>query len=136
MNKEQAEQLARVLRQLADALENDPSLFENVLQIGTRKMSTRRPTRRLNPFQVLSEEGEPGLKLRLQKLTTRELRLLIQENRLDSSGLSNKWKDKQRLISFAFERLLSRYRHGDVFLEPSRTKTGEDSQRNQNGEPP
>ena len=115
MKKDQASQFARLLRQIADILEQDPTYFEIMAKqrSGKAGQSARLA---FDPFRILSEEGPDALKARLSRLTQRELKVLIQDNRLDPSRLSAKWTDREKLVELAFDRLMSRSKHGSVFL--------------------
>lgn len=113
MKNDEADRLAKSLRKLASALESNPEKFEFLF--GPLIPRPAKPKTLLNPFEVISKEGEVGLRDRIDRMTVKDIRGLIQEHRLDSSGLSNKWSDKKRLADLAFKGLRNRYMHGQVF---------------------
>ncbi len=116
MDKDKAQELASLLRQVADLLETKPENFEPAKK--AKKKKGRGTRSRLDPFNVLLEEGETGLLSRLNRMSSVDLKRLIRNNRLDSTGLTNKWHDKEHLVQFTFDRLIARQRHGQVFMKP------------------
>ncbi len=115
MRRDEAQKFARMLRKLASKLETNPDKLDFLFEPEHKR--SKEPKDLLNPFEILREQGESDLRNRIEKMTIPHIKNLIQANRLDSTGLSNKWRDKKRLADFAFERLRNRYMHGDVFSE-------------------
>jgi hypothetical protein len=119
---------AKLLRAIADMIETDRKL--------ARKLSARlKPSARARKqkrvldwdvFQIFAEKGEQGLLEFLNKLDLVQLKDIVGEHRLDPSGLSLKWRKKERLVKFILDRIISRTRHGEVFLgkeQPSQPPT-------------
>lgn len=118
MKDEEAYSLARAFRRLAETLEKHPEKLDFLFD--QQIIQPAKPKERFDPFEILKVEGVDGLKRRMDKMTVAQLKRLIQENRLDSSGLSNKWRDRKRLADLALQRLRNRYVHGDVFSGSSK----------------
>lgn len=117
--------LAKILRILAEEIESDRGLAE---KISTRLEKHKFPRERENQaivdvFQILAKEGSEGLLEFLESLELDELKRIISKHRLDPSGLSLKWRKKQRLIRLIIERTLSRSVHGDVFMKQKENST-------------
>jgi len=121
MREEEADRLAKAFRKLAETLEKHPEKLDFLLE--ERTIQSPKPRELFDPFKILNEEGEEGLKKRIDRMSVAQLKRLIQENRLDSSGLSNKWRDRKRLADLALQRLRNRHVHGDVFSESSKVRT-------------
>lgn len=120
MKGEEADRLAKAFRKLAETLENHPEKLEFLFERQVNQ--SIKPKELFDPFAVMKEEGDVGLKKRIDMMTVPQLKKLIQQNRLDSSGLSNKWRNKKRLAELALQRLRNRYVHGDVFSESSKAQ--------------
>jgi hypothetical protein len=90
-----------------------------------RKQREPRPGVR-NVFKIYSESGINGLTNYLDSLGTKQLKSVVTENRLDPSGNSLKWKEKQRLVNFISKGIESRSRHGQVFMEQNATPTDDE----------
>ncbi len=69
-----------------------------------------------DPFLTLHQEGPAGLRGRLDRMDSRDLKILIRKHKLDTTGRSNKWNNVEKLSSLAYERLLNRQKHGQVFM--------------------
>jgi hypothetical protein len=85
----------------------------------TGETSTQRKQNRsrneVDPFDVLVEKGIDGLKIWLGSLDIDMLRSIVRQHSLDSSRLSDKWKNKERFVELICERVHARSRHGDSF---------------------
>jgi hypothetical protein len=80
-------------------------------------------------FSIYSQSGKNGLYEYLDKLNVEELKGIIKENRLDASGKTLKWEDKNLLVDFVAERIGSRSAHGDVFLKQSEPRVQKSTHR-------
>ena len=67
-------------------------------------------------FKLINQAGPGGLKEYLVGLEEDELKDIIKANRLDPAGNSLSWHEKGKLVDLIAKRVVSRYRHGDVFL--------------------
>jgi hypothetical protein len=68
----------------------------------------------LDIFGIFAKSGRTGLSRKLNSFDAVNLKKLIAVHRLDSGGLTRKWKE-QRLINFIIDRVESRSKKGDVF---------------------
>lgn len=75
----------------------------------------RRPPGRIDPYAVLAEVSEPGLRLALEKLSVEELKDVVAQHGMDRDRLAMKWKDPERLIGRIIETAVSRSGKGDAF---------------------
>jgi hypothetical protein len=110
---------------MADELERDAALAERIA--GTiDENKSKRPTRGRNavidfdPFDVLRQGTETALRARLEGLEIPALKRIITQHGLDTSRLAQKWRDKERLVTFILERIIARAEKGDVFREIGR----------------
>lgn len=111
----------RILRAYADETETNKDLAQKISKrISSTSVTKQEKTIDLNPFQIYSENGEAGLSDSLNKLDLKQLNRVIGEHRLDSSDLSRKWRNKERLVKFIVERIASRSQHEDVFLHETK----------------
>ena len=106
-----------LLRNLADELDRNPELAERLLP--SKKTVSRQKIAELpgiDPFEILRAGGEVALRERLEALDVRELKLIITRHSLDTTRSAQKWRDKQRLVSFIVDRIDARAHKGDVFM--------------------
>jgi hypothetical protein len=112
--------LAKLLRVLAEEIESDRGLAKRVFtQLEGHSLFPQKRENQTSAdvFQILAKEGKEGLVEFLNSLQLVELKKIIGKHRLDPSGRSLKWRNKQRLISLITERTESRSVHGDVFMK-------------------
>ncbi len=112
--------LPPLLRAIADELEQNQSLAERIarnLDGGGGKKRTRNGKLAvgLDPFEVLRHGNEGELRARLESLEIPGLKALITQHGLDTTRLAQKWRDKERLVTFILERIRARSEKGDVF---------------------
>jgi len=117
--------LATILRMLAEEIESDRGLAEKIYtRLEKHEFSRRHESQvSVDVFQILAKEGNKGLLEFLDTLELDELKRIISEHRLDPSGLSLKWRKRQRLIELIVERTRSRSVHGDVFMKQKENST-------------
>lgn len=73
---------------------------------GRPRRSNRRAPGPLDPFAVLSEVGEAGLRERLLALDLEQLRDIVAEHGMDHDRLAMRWKDEGRVV----ERIVDKVR--------------------------
>jgi hypothetical protein len=117
--------LATILRILAEEIESNRGLTEKIYaRLEKHEFSRKHENRAsVDVFQILAKEGKEGLLEFLDTLELDELKRIISKHRLDPSGLSLKWRKKQRLIGLIVERTRSRSVHGDVFMKQKENST-------------
>jgi hypothetical protein len=69
----------------------------------------------LNPFAVLREREEVGLRAALAPLGLSELRAIIRAHRLDSARVSARWTARERLVELIVDQVRARANHGRAF---------------------
>ena len=106
--------LVSMLRGLADVLENDPSLASQLLS-SVDKSTKRRTRLRFDLYKLFEEGGRNLLQVELGKLDVITLRAIVRENGLDPSKLAEKWRTKERLVSFIITSVEERSKMGQVF---------------------
>jgi len=132
--------LVRFLRALADRVERDPALAEALLaplresgllaaEAGADAPPRAAPARRPpaspsdgqgsppppDPFAVLREGGEAGLRARLGDLDLPALRQIVRRYRLDPARLSARWAARERVIELIVEQVRARSNLGRAF---------------------
>lgn len=75
----------------------------------------RRSQGALDPYGVLAETGEDGLRSKLAALRVEQLKDIIAQHGMDRDRLAMKWKDEGRLIDRIVETAVSRATKGDAF---------------------
>ena len=76
--------------------------------------NNRRDKAVLDPIK-LTEEGDPNLRKKLERLTEKQLKDIIADYGMDPSKLAMKWKDRDRLIQLIMETSARRATKGDAF---------------------
>jgi len=111
--------LATILRILAEEIESDREFAEKIYSRLEKHEFSRKHENQasVDVFQILAKEGKEGLLEFLDTLELDELKGIISKHRFDPSGLSLKWRKRQRLIRLIVERTRSRSVHGDVFMK-------------------
>ncbi len=136
--RDDAEAAARLLRELAERAERDPSfgiqLAEAVRSSGLldapspqppptarKKPANRakRPTTAVtdlpDPFQVLRQHGEDALRDQLARLGIASLRQIVRAHRLDPARISARWTATDRVITLIVDQVRARANHGRAF---------------------
>ncbi len=130
------------LRALADRVERDPlfgrqvaALLEEsgLLRAHTAKRETRATGRPPaagaivgraaseasaalpDPYAVLRQEGETGLRARLGATEIVGLRQIARAHRLDPARISARWTSRERLVELIVEQVRARADHGKTF---------------------
>lgn len=99
---------------LEDKMIGEPLSESSKLKIKLKKKIGKRLID-FNIFQVFTKGGKRTLIQELNSFGIDNLKKIVSQHRLDSGGLTRKWKDKQRLIKLIVDRVESRSKKGDVF---------------------
>jgi hypothetical protein len=133
--REDAVALAAFLRRLADAVECDSVLAERLvsivgesgldLPIEARAAHHRHGGALLpaagstdlppDPFALLRERGDDGLRSELARLDAPALRAIIRRHRLDPARISARWTARERLVMLIADQVRARSGHGRAF---------------------
>jgi len=136
--RDDAEAAARLLRELAERAERDPSfgiqLAEAVRSSGlldapsprTPATARKKPANRAkrptataavlpDPFQVLRQHGEDALRDQLARLDIASLRQIVRAHRLDPARISARWTATDRVIMLIVDQVRARANHGRAF---------------------
>jgi hypothetical protein len=138
--RDDAEAVARLLRELAERAERDPAfgiqLAEAVRSSGLLDTTSPQPlatasprkkpandAKRLaatasilpDPFKVLRKDGEDGLRAQLAQLDVAALRQIVRVHRLDPARISARWTATDRVIALIVEQVRARANHGRAF---------------------
>lgn len=68
-----------------------------------------------DPFVLLREQGEAGLRSTLEALDLQTLRALVRTSRLDPARISARWNARERVIALIVSQVLARANHGKAF---------------------
>jgi hypothetical protein len=68
-----------------------------------------------DPFALLRERGEDGLRAVLNELDVAGLRAIVRMHRLDPARISVRWTARDRLVALITEQVRARARHGRAF---------------------
>jgi hypothetical protein len=113
--------LPKLLRAIADEIESDTTLAERIVASVDGESSEKQTRRKVaigfDPFEALRQGSEMALRERLEALEIRTLKAVITQHGLDTTRLAQKWRDKDRLVTFIVERISARAEKGDVFRE-------------------
>jgi hypothetical protein len=96
-------------------LHADPKLAELVQMPPGLKRTGRRAPAQLDPFKILADTGESGLRTRLESLDLEELRDIVAQFGMDPRRLVMKWKDLIRVREHIVVTTAQRSRKGDAF---------------------
>ena len=132
-----AEAAGKLLRELADRAERDPAFGQQIAEAvrasglldteqpakkppATRKKASakRQPATSAelpDPFQVLRQHGEDGLRTQLAQLDLAALRQIVRAHRLDPARISARWTATDRVITLIVEQVRARVNHGRAF---------------------
>jgi hypothetical protein len=116
----ESKRLAELLRAVASRLDSDPDFLKNILKdsTGTRKPLPEKETPSVSLFEeILCDEA--GLLMKLQDMELSELRAIVSEKRLDTTGKVRRWKTKNKVVDFIMEEARKRSRVGGTVLSDS-----------------
>ncbi|OAV64034.1 hypothetical protein Barb6_03417 [Bacteroidales bacterium Barb6] len=110
--------IEEVLSKISSKIHDEDFLakLERFLQDKKEKSNTV-PENVMNVFSVYVNEGKEGLRSKLESFDVKQLTTIIRKNALDPSGLSHRWKTKDKLVSLIVSRTSGRMEKGKVFLE-------------------
>ncbi|OAV74043.1 hypothetical protein Barb7_02515 [Bacteroidales bacterium Barb7] len=110
--------IEEVLSKISSKIHDEDFLakLERFLQDKKEKSNTV-PESVMNVFSVYTSEGKEGLRSKLESFDVKQLTTIIRKNALDPSGLSHRWKTKDKLVSLIVSRTSGRMEKGKVFLE-------------------
>lgn len=108
-----------------------------------KRGKNRRAPAALDPVLVV-RDGEPALRIELEKLSLEQLRDIVAEYGMDPGRLVMKWNTPERVIDRIVEMSIARAHKGNAFRkpidEPAPSATGADetppSDTQSDGEPP
>lgn len=134
--------LSAFLRALARRVEQDPAFARTLLAVyaessasppvvlpqpqsaatGTRERTRRAavveaapPAPALDPFALLREHGEAGLRERLSHLELPALRAILRAHRLDPARIAARWTARERIADLIVEQVRARSSLGRAF---------------------
>ena len=129
-----SEAAGKLLRELADRAERDPVFGQQIAEAmrasglldakekppATRKKASAKrqpatPAELPDPFQVLRQHGEDGLRAQLAQLDLASLRQIVRAHRLDPARISARWTAADRVIALIVEQVRARANHGRAF---------------------
>jgi hypothetical protein len=114
--------IAKVLIKIGEKLESDKFFLSQLEKFVEDKKEDSLKEKLENLidvdiFDVYSNESVENFKEILNNLTIENLIRIIKKNNFDTSKLSHKWKDKNRLVNLIIERVKTRMEKGKTFLE-------------------
>lgn len=144
VSQREAQALGTFLRNLAARVETDlafaaqvrAALHESGLIAASEAPSSRAPTKRPSvrrvvpksaaaaeqgkdappdPFVLLREHGEAGLRDALESCDLATLRAVIRAQRLDPARISSRWTTRERVIGLIVDQTRARANHGKAF---------------------
>ncbi|HEV8193087.1 MAG TPA: hypothetical protein VGP82_16620 [Ktedonobacterales bacterium] len=68
-----------------------------------------------NPFAVLRERGEPGLREAIASLELPDLRQIVRTHRLDPARISARWTTRDRVVTLIIDQVRARANLGRAF---------------------
>lgn len=68
-----------------------------------------------DPFVVLRERGEAGLRAALEALDLATLRQVVRAHRLDPARISARWTARERVVALIVDQVRARANHGKAF---------------------
>jgi hypothetical protein len=119
--------LVETLRAVASQIETDPTLATRLMagpamkaEPGDTAQPTPRPAREvvappLDPFAVLRQSGEQGLREALIALDIASLKAIVRAYRFDPARISARWTAPGRIIELIVEQAMARLNHGRAF---------------------
>lgn len=117
----EAKRLARLLRAIADQLENNPNFLNELMPSKSKQVPKGSA---FDLFSAIQEGDIEGVRQKLAEMDIKELKSLVYKYKLDTTDKVRKWKQKDRIIEFLIEAASRRADFGaSVF--PTRTNQKE-----------
>jgi len=123
-DKEIAKMVSRILRLLAEKIEENPDILKgkelslrDIPIVSRKKKKMEEPTIDFDIFQIFAEGGEQALQQKLENLDLRTLKKIVSQHSFDTSKLAEKWLNKERLVNLILDRVSARSDKGRVFKE-------------------
>lgn len=117
-----AAQLMAILREsglLAVAAEPTGEAGDAAPRRSSRRPAAARPAEATDllpdPFALLRERGEAGLRDALVSLDLPTLRAIVRARRLDPARISARWSARERVVTLIVEQVRARANHGRAF---------------------
>jgi hypothetical protein len=112
----QASGLATLLAEGARACEAAPSPpAQTAKGAGRSRPAASVAASSIDPFAVLREGGESGLRAALAGLDLASLRQLVRTHRLDPNRVSARWSAHERVVALIVDQVRARANHGKAF---------------------
>jgi signal recognition particle subunit SEC65 len=112
-NEEKAHELSKLLKYIANKLDNTPDLLDNI------KIDIKMNEEKHNPINkdidMLKFDNDKEIIKQLKKENIETLKYIISKYNLDRTKKSLKLEDKHELIKFIVKRLNDRYHKGESF---------------------
>jgi hypothetical protein len=115
--------LIETLRAVAAQIGADPALGAQIMHSATVKAEpggAPRPAREvvappLDPFAVLRQSGEQGLRKALAALDLAALKAILRAYRLDPARIAARWTAPERIVELIVEQAAARLNQGRAF---------------------
>lgn len=123
MSRSKINRISKVLRAIADNLDENPDFLKQLEDfVKTKEAAIPGKPKNSNVVSIdiwatHSQDGNNELRRKLEELSVPQLIKIIQENALDPSKLSHKWKTKNKLLSLIMDRVMDRVNKGKIFYE-------------------
>lgn len=118
-NNSQAMKIVRLLRKLADLIEQNPEVAKmlslDLVQPESDSSNKRVVVAPFDVFEIYRSNGEAHLISKLKGCTLEELINIVRSHGLDTTGKVRKWKTPEKIISFIVERVSAKISKGAVF---------------------
>jgi hypothetical protein len=113
-NKSNAVALSDILRYMANKIEENPEIIEN-LKIDVKLKQDKPAAMKID---LSGYDTEEKLYNALKKKNIKELKSIIKENKLGKDYSTSKLTTRSDLIKFIIKRVNDRYHKGDSFSRP------------------
>jgi len=129
IDKARINSLARIHLYLSGIIKEQPDRIKEIEKFlherSTKKTITKKEKVTFDIFSFLAEKGDENLKVKLNKMTLKELRKLVTFHGFYDSKTIQKWK-KERLIQTIVDGAVLRTRKGSAFMQDSLDSSGVD----------